>query len=67
MDALKRAIEQTGGVRRLAAAADIAPATIYSWLSGDRRMSARLAVRVERATQGRVTRKQLLPEIFASR
>ncbi|MEN9806173.1 MAG: putative antitoxin of bacterial toxin-antitoxin system, YdaS/YdaT [Pseudomonadota bacterium] len=67
MDALKQAIETAGGVRRLAAAADIAPATIYAWLAGDRRMSARFALRVEKATKGAVTRKQLLPEIFAAR
>ena len=67
MQALERAVEQMGGVRRLAAAADIAPATIYSWLSGSRRMSPRLALRVERATKGAVSRKQLLPEIFANR
>ena len=66
MQALKQAIEQVGGVRRLSVVADIAPQTIYSWLAGTRRMSPEMALRVERATGGHVTRRDLLPEIFAT-
>ncbi|MCP5197687.1 MAG: helix-turn-helix domain-containing protein [Gammaproteobacteria bacterium] len=40
---------------------------IHKWLTGKSRPSPRMAVAIEQATGGRVTRYELLPEIFGPR
>ena len=45
--------------------AGFAPATIYKSISGDQRLSARLAVKVETITEGQVSRTEAVwPEDF---
>lgn len=64
MQALKRAIDDAGGVMQLATAAGLSPAAIYFWLDGSRRMSAESALRIERASG--VPMDELLRESIAA-
>lgn len=44
----------------------ISRAAIYFWLSGDQRVSAEYARRIEEATAGAVTRADLRPDLFGA-
>ncbi len=50
--------------RELADALGVTPPLISQWLSGHRRISPETALRIERATNGAVTREELRPDIF---
>lgn len=50
--------------KKLAEKLDVAEVTIRSWANGNRKPSALAAKNIERATNGAVLAKQLLPEIF---
>ena len=63
-EAVKRAVEIIGSQVKLAAAAGCAQQTISDIISGRRTLSAELAVAISRATDGRVSREDLRPDIF---
>jgi DNA-binding transcriptional regulator YdaS (Cro superfamily) len=50
--------------RNLADKLGVAEVTVRSWANGNRKPSALAAKNIERATGGKVTAAQLLPEIF---
>ncbi len=58
--ALARAIDEAGGVAKLAAALKISSQAVSQW----RRVPAERVLEVERATGGRVTRHALRPDIY---
>ncbi len=59
-DALKRAIEAAGGVRRLGALVGVTGQAVSQW----GRVPAGRVLAVEAATNGAVTRHDLRPDIF---
>ncbi|MBU2800717.1 helix-turn-helix domain-containing protein [Acidithiobacillus caldus] len=52
------------GNRTLADALGVSPSLISQWKTGYRRISPETAVRIERATNGAITRSDLRPDIF---
>jgi len=50
--------------RELAAALGVNPSLISQWKIGYRRISPETAIRIERATNGDITRADLRPDIF---
>ena len=62
---LERAVILVGGQSALAEAlgAPITQAHVWKWLNGTR-LTAEHAIPIERATQGRITRRQLRPDIY---
>lgn len=61
-EAVNRACKLVGGVGRLATLVGVAPPTVTQWTNGARPVSPKKAVRIEVATDGRVTRQQLCPD-----
>lgn len=49
---------------KMAKACGVAQATVSAWLSGKHGISAASAVRIEKATNGSITRYELCPEVF---
>ena len=62
---LKKAIEIVGSQSALARACGVKQAHVWNWLNkGRRKVPAEYAVAIERATNKRVTRYQLRPDVF---
>lgn len=61
---IARAIEALGTQKKLADAAGVEQQTISKLLNGQRRITAEMAVAIERATAGQVPRQELRPDIF---
>src|ERR1700753_3767983 len=59
-DALERAIIQVGGVAALARAINVTPQAVSQW----DRVPAERALAVEKATDGRISRHELRPELY---
>lgn len=62
LKALERAIEAEGSMQILAFKAGVSYQTVLNWKSTRSAMSPPNAVRVEEATGGKVTRRELLPD-----
>jgi DNA-binding transcriptional regulator YdaS (Cro superfamily) len=62
--AIKKACQIVGGQTALARTILVAPPTVNQWIVGKRPISARLAVAIEGATSGKVSRKDLRPNDF---
>lgn len=62
---IQRAADLMGGARQLAKASGLSHQAIGHWLTGARRISPASALLVASATAGRVTPKELRPDIFA--
>ena len=60
--ALNKAIKFFGSQRQMAIALGIEPMTVTHWKRQG--MPAKRAVQIEQVTNGHVTRKELLPDIF---
>jgi DNA-binding transcriptional regulator YdaS (Cro superfamily) len=60
---IQTAIDRFGSEAKLAAAADVSQAAINKAKHAPR-VSAEMAVRIERATNGQITREQLRPDLF---
>src|SRR5690349_9961542 len=58
--ALERAIEQVGGVAALARAINVTPQAVSQW----DRVPAERALAVEKATEGRISRHELRPDLY---
>lgn len=64
---IQKAIEITGSQVALAERAGCSQAAIWKLLHGrSKKVSAELAVAIERATDGKVTRHDLRPDLFAA-
>ena len=66
---IKRAIEITGGVSNLSISIGCNAATVYRWLLPIEHIehyccSAVQAIKIERATGGRVTRAEICPHLY---
>ncbi len=59
-DALERAITQVGGVAALARAINVTPQAVSQW----DRVPAERAIAVEKATDGKITRHDLRPDLY---
>ena len=64
MEALKRAVEIAGGQTALAEALGVKQAHVWNWLNRDNALPAEYCIPIERATDGRVTRHELRPDIY---
>lgn len=62
MSAIQQAIEIMGGQSKLADAVGISPMAVNKWIKN--RVPAERCAAVEKATEGKVTRQQLRPDIF---
>lgn len=65
-DHLERAIRYCGSQARLAAAIGCTQQHISYLLNDASQVSAEIAVKIERATSGAVTRESIRPDLFAS-
>lgn len=63
-EAINRACEMVGGVGKLAALVGVAPPTVTQWCKGSRPVPPRKAVRIESATERRVTRQDMFPHDY---
>jgi DNA-binding transcriptional regulator YdaS (Cro superfamily) len=63
MNAVERAISILGSQAKLAAACEVTQTAVHKWLYGAD-IRAENAIKVEKATNGAVTRQQLRPDIF---
>jgi len=61
---IKRAVKAVGSQKKLADAMGCSQQQISYLLKGARNVSAEMAVSIERATAGAVTRHHLRPDIF---
>jgi len=60
---INTAIKEVGGQRLLAALVGVSQAAVSKWRLG-RKITAENAVGIEKATKGKVTRKDLRPDVF---
>lgn len=63
MTALERAIQQVGGQSALARAIGVKQGHVWQWLNKTR-VPAEYVLRIESATEGRVSRHELRPDIY---
>lgn len=61
---MRRAVEIMGGQKALAQACGERPQTIWETLHRKQKMPAWLAVRIVDATSGKVSIKELLPDVY---
>ncbi len=62
--ALEKAVEILGSQAELARKIGKKQAHIWNWLHRDRRVPADMAMQIELATDGKVTRHELRPDIY---
>jgi len=62
MSAIKKAIRAAGGLSLLAAKLDVTPQVVVNWRK--RGIPAERVLDIERATEGKVTRFQLRPDLY---
>lgn len=62
MSAIEQAIEAAGGLTKLADSLKVSPQVIFNWRK--RGVPAERVLDVERATDGRVTRHELRPDLY---
>lgn len=63
-DALVKAVALLGSQAELARKIGKKQAHIWNWLHRDHRVPADMAMRIEEATAGRVTRHELRPDLY---
>jgi DNA-binding transcriptional regulator YdaS (Cro superfamily) len=63
MNAISRAIECLGSQEQLAKAIDLTQAAISQYVTGNKRPSAEVAIRIEDVTEGLVRAEELRPDI----
>ena len=67
-DTLRTYMAERGlSVHEFAESVNVTPAAVYLWLQGRRRPNAALAVRIDRATDGALSRASIRPEVFDQR
>ena len=63
MEALNKAIDICGGAKALADKAGVSKASVYFWKAG-KPISAESVIKIERATDGQVSRAELRPDLY---
>lgn len=61
---LQKAIDAVGTQAALAKALGVKPQHVWNWLNRDRRVPAEQVLPIESATDGRVTRHELRPDLY---
>lgn len=64
MQPIDKAVQELGCQQNLADAIGVKQSFISQLVSGTRPIPAKLCVKIEKATNGKVTREQLRPDIF---
>ena len=64
MTKIERVIDVAGGVSALALKLGVKPPTVYQWKTGERKVSPRLALAIEREWPEVATTHDLRPDIF---
>ncbi|UQN41910.1 helix-turn-helix domain-containing protein [Agarivorans sp. B2Z047] len=64
--ALKQAVELLGGQHGAARALETRQGSVWHWINTQKRVPANLAIKLEKATDGKVTRHQLRPDLYPS-
>ena len=64
VEALEKAVELAGGQTALAESIGVKQTHIWNWLNRDKRVPAERVIAVEQATDGRVSRHSLRPDIY---
>lgn len=64
MSPIERAIDAVGSQAALAKALKVSPQHVWNWLNRDKRIPAEQVLPIEAATEGKVTRHELRPDIF---
>jgi DNA-binding transcriptional regulator YdaS (Cro superfamily) len=62
--ALEKAITAVGSQAALAKALGVKPQHVWNWLNRDKRVPAEQVLPIETATDGKVTRHELRPDIY---
>ena len=65
-DLLQRAINKAGSQQALAAAIGVSQQQVSYLMTKAKRIPAEVAIAVERATEGEVTRAELRPDLFGA-
>lgn len=63
MDALCKAVDLLGNQRRLALKVGISSSAVTCWFQKNKIPTLSTAIKIERATEGKVTRKDIRPDI----
>lgn len=61
--AIKAAIDIVGSQQKLAEACKVKQPSVWAWLHGKKKVSAENAIRIERATNGRVPAYEIRPDL----
>lgn len=64
MNYIEIAKQELGGVKKLADAAKVSQPAVSRWISKKSNPSAKSALLIEKATNGKVTKEQLRPDIW---
>lgn len=64
MKALEKAIEIVGTQAELARALGVTPQHVWNWLNRDEKVPAEQVIPIERATEGKVKRHDLRPDLY---
>lgn len=62
--ALEKAVEIVGSQAELARRIDKKQAHVWNWLNRDKEVPAEAVIPIERATEGKVTRHELRPDLY---
>jgi DNA-binding transcriptional regulator YdaS (Cro superfamily) len=62
IDKIKEAIEILGGMVSLSKAIKISYQSVLDWKSGRRSLSPESCIKIEKATEGKVNRREILPD-----
>lgn len=64
LEALERAVDLAGGQTALATVLGVAQGRVWNWLNRDQRVPAEMVIPIEAATDGKVSRHDLRPDIY---
>lgn len=62
-EAIKAAIDIVGSQQKLAEACKVKQPSVWAWLHGKKKVSAENAIRIERATNGRISASEIRPDL----
>lgn len=65
MSIIDKAVKLAGGTSAMASALSVSPQVVANW-KGRKSVPAEYCLRIEQATNGKVTRYQLRPDVFGS-
>ena len=64
--AIRKAVDVVGGQTALAKAMQVSQGLVWQWCAGRLRVPAERCGQIEQATDGKVTRCELRPDVFAA-